>query len=210
MLSQAAPAAADPAVQALRPAQQAGQREQARPVKDQGPLPVSLDRIRRELDQPPVSQSGTTLNLDRVALPEADPSTEEGKQGTSFKVRVEASRFELPPFMETLKQPWQPVVAGGLYHHEVMQLITPEGVRGSAPFTNGEMLQVAVTSLATALAMRGGIWAARNAIDWLRLQREEAARREVQDELAEFKRQVAEGAAGSTGTSPPIIIKKDP
>jgi hypothetical protein len=173
---------------------------------DQGKLPVSLDRIKRELDEPPAPLSSRALKVAPVDLPDIAPpsGSEEGKRGTTFRVRVEANRFEFPSFSESLKGAVVDVPPpGGLYHSEVMSLITPPGFRGMEPFTNGEVVQLLATSLATALAIKGGVWAAGKATNWLRLQREAEAREQVQQELEEFKRQTAEGKA----TAP---VKKAP
>ena len=189
----AARAAASPSEQSGSPPQ-ASEKPRHQEQKPEARLPVSIDRIRRGLEQP--AEPLTPLKLGEIPLPTLEPKereTEEGKATATFKVRIEASRFELPPFMETLKQEFEPVPWGGIYHHEMMQMMTPPDFRGSAPFTNSELLQVLATSFATALALRAGSWALGEATDWMRLQREEEARRQVQEELEEFRRKAAEG-----------------
>lgn len=171
--------------------QAASERPREQEKKPAAQLPVSIDRIKRELEQP--AEPLTPLKLGEIPLPVLNPNeTEEGKAGATFRVRVEASRFELPPFMETLKQEFEPSPWGGIYHHEMMQMMTPPDYRGSAPFTNSEMVQVLATSFATAMALRAGSWALGEATDWLRLHREAEARRQVKEEVEDFKRKVGE------------------
>ncbi|MFB3855441.1 MAG: hypothetical protein ACE148_16695 [Vicinamibacterales bacterium] len=185
--------------------EESGRRFQSGQAGLQGKLPVSLDRIKRGLDEPLPPLSSRPLKLDTVELPRVGDEGEDGHSGTTFRVRVEAHRFELPPLMETvLKEAAVPAVPGGLYHSEVMALITPPGFRGMEPYTNAEALQVVATSIAAALAMKGGAWAYGKAANWLRLQREAEARQQVQAELEEFKRQV--GQDGKPTTPP----KKSP
>jgi len=185
----------------VRATEQSGQSAASPQAGPQGRLPVSLDRIKRELDEPPAPLSSRPLKLQPMDLPDIADETQEGKAGTTFKVRVEASRFELPPLMETvLKEAAVPAVPGGLYHSEVMSLITPPGFRGMEPYTNSEAIQVVATSIAAALALKGGAWAYGKTANWLRLQREAEARQQVKEEVEEFKRQV--GADGKPTTPP--------
>ncbi|RPI08533.1 MAG: hypothetical protein EHM65_10205 [Acidobacteriales bacterium] len=180
------------AVAGVAPGQETARTQSAGPVEQapsQGKLPISLDRIKRGLDEPPPPLSARPLKLEPMNLPGLSDESLEGQSGTTFKVRVEAHRFELPPLMESvLKEAAVPAVPGGLYHSEVMALVTPPGFRGMEPYTNSEALQVVATSIAAALALKGGAWAYGKAADWLRLQREAEARQQVQEEVEEFKR----------------------
>ena len=159
-----------------KPGEQPQKPASASPVSPDD-VPIDLDRIRKDLQHPDL------LKLD---IPSSLP---EGS--TRYKVQVQGYSFKLPTLAESLHIPWAPSPPGGLYNYEIMQMITPEAVRGSAPFTNSEMAWVAVTSLASALAMRGVTSAYQSARSAWRTWQEEQAREEVQRELAEFLRQQA-------------------
>jgi hypothetical protein len=110
----------------------------------------ALARIRKALAQQP--------------SPLSTPLTE----GTPvFRVTVVGRPFELAPFKETIRPGWQPVQPGLFYHNEIAYRFTPPQARPYGAFTGPELVQVAATSLASALliqavgetvkAIRGGV-----------------------------------------------------
>src|SRR4051812_4284782 len=137
----------------------------ADPDDPSGDLPVSVDRIRRKLSRPPA----ITLNT----------------QGTVFRVEVLGRKLAIEDILgpDYLKGP-VPAPAGGMTHQEFLDLVTPKDVQGYAAFTNKEAATVAATSLA--------VWALQKAVhkfEEAKAERErEAARKEVQDALAELEK----------------------
>jgi hypothetical protein len=157
-----------------------------------GKLPVSVEQIKKDLEKAP------TLKL---AEPPPPPVVEP-EQGTTFKVRVEEKYFKLPTFAETLNVGRGYPPSGGLYNYEIMQMITPPGFRGSEPYTNLEVLQLAAASLASALAVKGVVAGVRHLRAEYRTWQEGQAHVEVEQDLADYNRRVAEQAdAGSTAAS---------
>ncbi len=78
-----------------------------------------------------------------------------------------------------------PTPAGSPSHQEFLDLVTPEGVKGYAAFSNKEAFVVAATSFALKWALQRAIHkfeTAKAAID------REAARKEVQEALADLDR----------------------
>ena len=76
-----------------------------------------------------------------------------------------------------------PVPYGGMTHQEFLNMVTPKDVQGYAAFTNKEGMTVAATSLALQWALQKAI----HKFEQARNEREkEAARREVQDALADL------------------------
>lgn len=133
-------------------------------------LPVSLARIQRALARP----STLAFSHDKPV----------------FRVEV----FGRKPTIEDILGPDYlrgPVPYGGMTHQEFLSMVTPKDVQGYAAFTNAEGLTVAATSIALQ-------WALLKAIHKYETAREErakeAARREVQDALAELTK--ARKAAG--------------
>ena len=125
-------------------------------------LPVSVDRIQRALAQTP-----------RIRPSEVTPV---------FRVEVLG---KLPP-IEVLLGPDYLVgktPAAGMTHQEFLNMVTPKDVQGYAAFTNKEGMTVAATSLALQWALQKAI----HKFEQARNEREkEAARREVQDALADL------------------------
>lgn len=148
-------------------------------------LPISLEAIRQGIEQAPESPSSLRVG----PLP-------------TFRLTVYGQRRQLlPDFQETLRQPWQAPIPGGIHNKEVMDLITPPVMRPFGAFTNGDLAEVAGTALISALAGRAlykGYTAARGA---LRGWREERIREEVEAELEAFKR--ANGIVDPAATAPP-------
>jgi hypothetical protein len=128
-------------------------------------LPVSVDRIRRKLSQPPAIKLNT--------------------QGTVFRVEVLGRKLTIEDILgpDYLKGP-VPAPAGGMTHQEFLDLVTPKDVQGYAAFSNKEAATVASTSFA--------VWALQKAVhkfEEAKAERErEAARKEVQDALAELEK----------------------
>lgn len=97
----------------------------------------ALERIRKALAKPP-SLLGTPLD-----------------GGTPvFRVTVVGRPFELVPFKETLRPDWQPVQPGLFYHNEIAYRFTPPQARPYGAFTGPELVQVAATSMGSALLIR--------------------------------------------------------
>lgn len=186
--------------QGQAPATQQDQRPPANPPVQAGPPPVSVEQIKKDLQKVP------TLKLGEPPPPVAEP-----EQATTFKVRVEEKYFKLPSFAETLNVGRGYPPPGGLYNYEIMQMITPPGLRGSEPYTNAEVAQLAVTTLAAALAMRGVVAGVKHLRADYRSWQEQQAHVEVEQDLADYNRRVAEQAGdgsdgqatGTTGTDPP-------
>jgi hypothetical protein len=130
-----------------------------------GDLPVSLDQIRRKLSRPPAIKLNT--------------------QGTVFRVEVLGRKLTIEDILgpDYLKGP-VPAPAGGMTHQEFLDLVTPKDVQGYAAFSNKEAATVAATSFA--------VWALQKAVhkfEEAKAERErEAARKEVQDALAELEK----------------------
>lgn len=124
-------------------------------------LPVSLKRIRRALAQPPA------LHLNGKPV---------------FRVEV----FGRKPTIEDILGPdflKGPVPYGGMTHQEFLNMVTPKDVRGYAAFSNREAMTVAATSLALQWALQKAV----HKYEEAKNERErEAARREVQDALADL------------------------
>ena len=133
-------------------------------------LPVSIARIQRALARKPTLR----LNSDKPV----------------FRVEV----FGRKPTIEDILGPDYlrgPVPYGGMTHNEFLAMVTPKDVQGYAAFSNKEGAVVAATSIALQ-------WALQKAIHKFETAKEErareAARKEVQDALAELTR--ARKAAG--------------
>jgi hypothetical protein len=138
-------------------------------------LPVSLKRIQRALAKPP---------LIRIVRTE----TRDGRQ--LFRVDVEAEKIDIQTILGK-DQLRGPATYGGMTHSEFLNLVTPEAVRGYAPYSNAEGMVIAATSIALQ-------WAVLKAIDKFKDARDERARenarKEVQDALDALRK--ARAAAG--------------
>ncbi len=143
----------------------------------------SLEEI---IDRLPISLEAIRNGLERA--PEAPPALRIGQLPT-FRVTIYGQRRQLlPDFQETLRQPWQAPIPGGIHNKEVLDMLTPPQARSFGAFTNGDLAEVAGTALASALAARAlynGYTAVKGALhSW----QEERIRREVEAELEAFKR----------------------
>ena len=136
----------------------------ASPVERVPDLPVSLDRIRRALSRPPAIR----LKGERVV----------------FRVEILGRK----PTIEDILGPDYlkgPVPSGGMTHQEFLNMVTPKDYQGYAAFNNREAMTVAATSFALQWALQKAIHKYESA----KQDRErEAARKEVQEALAELER----------------------
>jgi hypothetical protein len=130
-----------------------------------GELPVSVDRIRQKLSDPPAIKLQT--------------------QGTIFRVEVVARKLTIEDILgpDYLKGPVP--ASGGMTHQEFLDLVTPKDVQGYAAFSNKEAAMVAATSFALQWALQKAVHKFQEA----KADRErEAARKEVQEALAELEK----------------------
>jgi hypothetical protein len=129
-------------------------------------LPVSIEAIQRALNHKPAIRIAEQRSVFRVEVFGKKPTIEDilGK--------------------DYLKGP-TPAAAGGaaMTHQEFLNMVTPEEFRGYASYTNKEGLQLAATSLATAIAMQAVQSAWRKYQSARREGEREAARREVEQAL---------------------------
>jgi hypothetical protein len=132
----------------------------------QSDLPVSLNRIKEKLSEPPA------IKLDA--------------QRGVYRVEVVGRRLTIEDILgpDYLKGPTPPP-AGGMTHQEFLNMVTPQDVQGYAAFSNKEAATVAATSFALQ-------WALQKAIHKYQEAKEDrardAARKEVQDALAELEK----------------------
>lgn len=175
----AAGPAAQSASNGAAPAKQAaGEQSAPTPAVETEALPVSVDRIQRELSKTP-----------QIRPSEVTPV---------FRVEVLG---KLPPIEVLLGPDYlvgkTPAVGAAMTHQEFRDMVTPPEFRGTAMFTQGE----AITVMATAVALQ---WALQKAVQKYReamSERErEAARKEVQDALEELEK--ARAAAGLPKRAP--------
>lgn len=160
---------APPAASAVAPAV-------ARQDEEAG-LPVSLDRIRRGL-----AREDT---LARAAEQEWRPM---------FRVEVDGQLPSFSTFIGEGESLSGPAPWGSMTHGDFLQMVTPPQARSFGASTNGDLLQVLATSLLSGFAVQGAMSAARAVPDIIRRGREAAARREVQQVLAELDRRRREEA----------------
>jgi hypothetical protein len=180
----AAAATAQPAQSSSTQASSSPQKDAA--AKDVQPLdlPVSIDKIREALGQPPAE----TLKL---------RAFEEKPQ---FRVEIN-ERQKIEELLKTLKFD-APAVPGGNYGYEQQRLLFPAVdnplAQPYAAFSQGELLQVAITSLIEKY-VAGRLVNAITAAE--RARAEQAAREEVQRAIAEYW-------AAQGKSPPPATIQK--
>jgi hypothetical protein len=134
-------------------------------------LPVSIDAIQRAINH--------------------QPAIKVTEQRSIFRVEVFGNKPTIEDILgkDYLKGP-TPTSPGGsvMTHQEFLNMVTPEEFRGYAPYTNKEGLQLAATSLATAIAMQ----AVQSAWKKYRTARQEAerdaARQEVEQALEALRK----------------------
>jgi hypothetical protein len=143
-----------PSPKADEPSARTGDGETAVDLEAAG---ISLDRIQRAVTRPPA-----------IRLTENRPV---------FRVEI----FGRKPTIEDILGPDYlkgPVPYSGMTHQEFLDMVTPEGVRGYAAFSNKQGMIVAATSAALQ-------WAVMKAIDKYKDAKDERARREAQKEVDE-------------------------
>jgi hypothetical protein len=134
---------------------------QAEPLAE---LPVSLDRIQRALSRPPAIR----IKGDRAV----------------FRVEVIGRKLTIEDILgpDYLKGP---APSSGMTHQEFLNMVTPKDFQGYAAFNNREAFAVAATSFALQWALQKAV----HKFETAKQERErEAARKEVQDALAELEK----------------------
>jgi hypothetical protein len=161
--------AAPPAAAAQDPSQKPPAGVSAPSFDGTEDIPVSYPRIRAALKRKPLFDTPTI------------------QEGTRFKVQIQQYQFDVPDFASTFRIPKQPVPFGGLYHNEMLMMMTPSSVRGSTPYNNAELLTVMATSFAQAFAARAVTAGVRQIRQALRNAEEERVYRQVLRELAQIE-----------------------
>jgi hypothetical protein len=127
-------------------------------------LPISLERIQRKLSRPPAIRFQGDRLVFRVEVLGRKPSIED---------------ILGPDYLKG------PVPYGSMTHQEFLDIVTPKDVQGYAAFNNREALTIAATSFALKWALQRAI----HKYETAKHERErEAARKEVQDALADLER----------------------
>jgi hypothetical protein len=133
-------------------------------------LPIDITKIQRALSRPPAIKLETNRTVFRVEIFGRTPTIED---------------ILGPDYLKG------PVPGGVMTHQEFLNMVTPKDVQGYAAFDNKQALTVAATSFALK-------WALQKAVDKYQSAKNErareAARREVEEALAELRR--ARRAAG--------------
>jgi hypothetical protein len=134
------------------------------PPESDRDLPVSVERVQRALSRPP------SIKL-------------RGEQPV-FRVEVLGSKMTIEDILgpDYLKGP---VPQSGMTHQEFLDMVTPKDYWGYAPYTNREGFTIAATSLMLKWALQKAI----HKYETAQHDRDrEAARKEVQDALAELEK----------------------
>lgn len=163
----------------------------ARPARAQPvPTPV-MDSARAESDQPS-TPAGLPVSIERIRreLARADTLRRAADRQRQPMFRIEVDG-ELPSFSTFIAEgeslsapaPW-----GGMTHAEFLGMVTPPQARSFGASTNSDLLQLVATSLLTGYAMQGTSSIIGKIPDIIRKGREAAARREVQQALANLER----------------------
>jgi hypothetical protein len=148
----------------------AGQNGSPAAALDPAALPVNVERIQRALSKRPAIRLETNRPV--------------------FRVEVFAPK---PTIVDILGPDYLkgPAPYGGMTHQEFLNMVTPKDVQGYAAFSNKQAVTVAMTSLALQWALQKAIKKFNDA----KAERDrEAARKEVEEALAELRR--ARRAAG--------------
>jgi hypothetical protein len=164
--AQGSPQSASASGTAVEAPQKPGDGDSAASASDEesAPLPVSLSRIRRSLSRTPAIR----VENQRVV----------------FRVEVLGRKLTIEDILgpDYLKGP---VPSGGMTHQEFLNMVTPKDVQGYAAFNNREGMTVAATSFALQWALQKAI----HKFETAKQDRErEAARKEVQEALADLER----------------------
>jgi hypothetical protein len=133
-------------------------------------LPVDIGKIQRALSRPPAITLETKRSVFRIEI------------------------FGRKPTIEDILGPdYQrgPAPAGAMTHQEFLNMVTPTDVRGYAAFDNRQGITVATTAFALQWALQKAVQKFNDAKEQ---RAREAARKEVEEALAELRR--ARRAAG--------------
>jgi hypothetical protein len=134
------------------------------PPADADETPPSLGRIQRALLRPPAIRLSGNRSVFRVEVIGKTPTIEDILGADYLK---------------------GPVPYGGMTHQEFLKMVTPKELQGYAAFNNREAFTVAATSIALQWALQKAI----HKFETAKQERErEAARKEVQDALAELEK----------------------
>jgi hypothetical protein len=151
-----------------------------------GASPPASTEPARATDQPPpgdAAESSASLRRIQRAL-SRPPAIRLSGDRSVFRVEVIGKK----PTIEDILGPDYlkgPVPYGGMTHQEFLNMVTPKDVQGYAAFNNREAFAVAATSIALQWALQKAIHKFQTA----KQERErEAARKEVQDALAELEK----------------------
>jgi hypothetical protein len=134
------------------------------PPEPVGDLPVSVERVQQALGRPP------SLKL-------------KGERPV-FRVEVLGKKLTIEDILgpDYLKGP---VPRAGMTHQEFLDMVTPKDYQGYAPYTNREAFTIAATSFALKWALQKAI----HKYETAQQDRDrEAARKEVQEALAELEK----------------------
>ncbi len=140
-------------------------------------LPVSIDAIQRALNHKPAIKIAEQRQVFRVEVFGKKPTIEDILGKDYLKGAT-------------------PAAPGGsvMTHQDFLNMVTPDEFKGYASYTNKEGLQLAATSLATAIAMNAVQSAWKKYRSARQEQEREAARREVEQALEALRE--ARRAAG--------------
>ena len=133
-------------------------------------LPIDIDKIQRAVSRRPAIRLETQRSVFRIEIFGRKPTIEDILGRDYLK---------------------GPAPAGGMTHQEFLNMVTPKDVQGYAAFSNGQAITVAATSLALQWALQKAI---QKYTDAKEDRAREAAKREVEEALAELRR--ARRAAG--------------
>jgi hypothetical protein len=138
--------------------------------------------------KPTPEQLGVSFDRVKAALErELGPALRISSDQPTFRVEIiEKRKPFLPDFTEGLKIDWQPVTATGLYHDEFMSMVTPPQARPYGAFVNGELVQVALTSVLNSLLMSGARSLIDSGRDAWQARVEQAIREQVRREFEDF------------------------
>ena len=129
-----------------------------------GDLPVSVERIQRALSRP--------------------PAIDVKGERPVFRVEVLSKKMTIEDILgpDYLKGP---VPRAGMTHQEFLDMVTPKDYQGYAPYTNGEGMTIAATSLALKWALQKAIHKFQTAKQG---REQEAAREEVREALDDLEK----------------------
>lgn len=138
---------------------------------DPDKLPVSIERILRELERAPA-----------IVMP--DPNGPNRADLPTFRIAIEGQKLTIEQILgpDYLRGP---APAGAMTHQEFLNMVTPKDVQGYAAFTNAEGITVALTSLALHWALKSALERFHEARD---ARAKAAAKKEVDDALEALRK----------------------